>query len=54
MSDKTRGEVLFKIFEEIIIREGLEWKTNLIGQSYDGRVICLVNIMVYKLTSKKK
>lgn len=35
-SDKTTGEVLFKTFEEIMIREGFEWKTNLIGQSYDG------------------
>ncbi|KAF0687756.1 zinc finger MYM-type protein 1-like isoform X1 [Aphis craccivora] len=35
-SDKTTGEVLFKTFEDVMIREGFEWKTNLIGQSYDG------------------
>jgi len=35
-SDKTTGKVLFKTFEDVMIREGFEWKTNLIGQSYDG------------------
>lgn len=35
-SPVTTGESLFDLFELVMDREGLDWKNELVGQSYDG------------------
>jgi len=35
-SPVTIGESLFDLFELVMDREGLDWKNELVGQSYDG------------------
>lgn len=38
-SPNTTGESLFKLYEQTTDRAGLNWKNELVGQSYDGTSI---------------